>query len=163
MTSTNLVSPSSRLAEPSIYDGYIASALGLKQSFSLLIDAGPEHCRAACLVGGLILECLLKAHLTKQGLEQQKLGSQDLRHDLQNLWSSAQNLGLPVTNECPQWLATLNSLHFRNKESTANGNTYAIRYQGPYHGLTYPNLQEMQAGVLQIYGMVIDANHFNSL
>jgi hypothetical protein len=51
---------------------------------------------AHALLSGHILECSLKAFLSKAGLTERELKKIDLRHNLLELWARAAAMGLPV-------------------------------------------------------------------
>jgi hypothetical protein len=56
----------------------------------------PESAWAFALVSGQILECSLKAFLSKAGQTQERLKQQGVRHNLSALWKAAANQGLPI-------------------------------------------------------------------
>jgi len=89
---------------------------------------------ALALLSGQILECSLKAFLSKAGLAEHELTrKKDVRHNLLELWALAVRKGLCITATPPQWAETLNRLH---------DYPYHLRYPMGLNGLVLPNPQQ---------------------
>lgn len=115
-------------------DGYMASANGLLPSLKLLASSGSEHLRACALVGGNLLECALKAFLTKK-VEANALKEPKIRHNLEALWRMSVENNLPIDAAPPPWCVVLNSRH--------GGQKFHLRYQAEVHGLKFPHPSDM--------------------
>ena len=147
-----------RLVPPSPEQGYLASIQAFRPSFELLVTAGDEHVRASALVGGLMVECLLKAYVvhnsSKSGAPTKTLQG----HDLELLWSDAVQAGLSINADVPDWCRVLNCLHYGNKDPENTGTQsnvpfdlrYPLRYQSKMNGLSFPVPSELHAGVLSL-------------
>jgi len=123
-----------RLSPMTALDGYMASATGLLPSLKLLASSGPQHSRACALVGGNLLECALKAFLTKK-VDAAVLKKPYIRHNLEALWRMSVENNLPIDATPPAWCVVLNSLH--------GGPKFHLRYQAEVHGLTFPHPSDM--------------------
>ena len=123
----------------------MVSAVGLLPSLHLLTSSGPEHLRACSIVGGLVVECALKAFLSHTGIAENKLRDSLLRHNLEALWAKAAERGLFIKLPTPQWCVTLNSLHDQ---------PYHLRYQSKVHGLSFPVPSDMIAGLSALVATV---------
>lgn len=78
-----------------------------------------ETAWALAFIAGQIVECSLKAYLSRRGVPREKLKG----HDLAKLWKSAEGLGF-VHSE-PSWLQRLGELH---------GYPYVLRYAENING-----------------------------
>ena len=81
-----------------------------------------------------VLECLLKAFLSREGMSDSELKSQSIRHDLAKLWSEAVARGLDVSAAPPDWVTCLSRLH---------GPPYFLRYSTNVHVIVSPATQPM--------------------
>jgi len=79
------------------HDAFLAVAVGLMRGAAVLAAAPPsESAWAFALLSGQILECSLKAFLSKAGVTQEELNR--IGHNLSELWLRAANRGLePLT------------------------------------------------------------------
>jgi hypothetical protein len=163
--SVNIVAPMPRMEPVTPEQGYMASVEAFLPSFELLAVSGDRHARASALVGGLIVECLLKAYLVHTKSKPDKPGDVLQGHDLQSLWSDAEQAGLPIPAVVPAWCVVLNCLHFGNKDPENKGEnrrvprerTFPLRYQSTMHVLRFPVSREMLEGVLALSSAVANA------
>jgi hypothetical protein len=115
------------------HEAYLAAAVGLMRGAMLLADAPPsDSALAFALLSGQILECSLKAFLSKAGVKERELKQPVLRHNLSALWKLAATKGLPISAIPPDWAGILNGLH----------DPYYLRYPKGLHGLVLPNAQQ---------------------
>ena len=123
-----------------IHDSYLTTAVGLMRGATVLAASPPDESGwAFALVSGQILECSLKAFLSK-------LGQTGLNgHDLAKLWARAAGRGLPI-GDMPQWAKTLNSLH--------GPPNYHVRYPDKLNGLIFPEPHETEAALRNIIDTV---------
>jgi hypothetical protein len=125
---------------PAPHDALFAAAVGLMRGVTVLAAATPsESAWALALVSGHILECSLKAFLSKEGLSEVELKT--LGHNLSKLWARAVENGLPISTSPPDWAMTLNQLH---------GSPFMLRYPLGLNGLVFPNAQEVTSGLQNI-------------
>ena len=120
------------VAPVATHQAFLAAAVGLMPGAMVLAAASPsESAWALALVSGQILECSLKAFLSKAGLTEPELKKDG--HNLSALWKLAATKGLPISATPPDWAGSLNSLH---------ANPYNLRYPMGLHGLVLPNAQQ---------------------
>jgi len=101
-----------------------------------LLAANPSTSPIAhSLLSAQILECLLKAFLSKNGATETELRKK-LGHNLAGLWQLASRLGLNIPQSPPAWVVCLNGLH---------DSPYYLRYAPGVHALVLPNLKVMSA------------------
>ena len=92
------------------HEAFLSVAVGLISGAMVLAAASQsESSPAFALVSGQLLECSLKAFLSKRGLTEEEL-KKDFGHDLLKLWAEAVTKGLPFTTP-PKWVETLDRLH----------------------------------------------------
>ena len=150
--SASIVMPMLRMVPVTPEIGYMTSARNFLPSFELLVGSGAQHLRAGALVGGLIVECLLKAVIAAGDV---------ISHDLQELWAMAAQK-IPLDPVVPDWCVILNTLHFGNKDPQNIGESipvpkqlrYPLRYQSRMNGLVYPVQNDMLEGVLALRSTV---------
>ncbi len=109
-----------------------------------LLAASPEvPGTALTLISGHILECLLKAFLSKNGVSGDEL-KKKLGHNLRELWERSVGLGCPDNPAFPPWAERLNAVC---------GKKARLRYPEGLHGLVLPGAQPMTAelgGLLEV-------------
>lgn len=116
------------------HEAFLAVAAGLMRGATVLAAAPlSESSMALALLSGQILECSLKAFLSKAGLTERELRKKKVRHNLLELWALAVTNGLRISATPPHWAETLNSLH---------DDPYRLRYPMWLHGLVLPNAQQ---------------------
>jgi hypothetical protein len=165
MNSTVATLPMFRAVAVTAEQGYLASIQAFRPSFELLVAAGNEHVRASALVGGLMVECLLKAYLVHISSNPDEPTKTRQGHDLELLWSDAVQAGLTIDAKVPAWCVVLNCLHFGNKDPQNTGAQsnapvdlrYPLRYQSKMNGLSFPVPSELHAGVLSLLQAVNQA------
>jgi hypothetical protein len=99
----------------------------------VLAVASPLPALALALVAAHILECLLKAYLSRDGSDTE-LKKPDVRHDLNALWAMARAEGLRVQESPPSWVDRLSDLHKP---------PYYLRYSTGVHGIVLPGVEPM--------------------
>jgi len=112
-------------------EAFLAVAVGLVRGAMVLAAAPPsESAWALALVSGHILECSLKAFLSKAGLTEPEL--KEVGHNLSELWARAVRKGLPISATPPDWTETLNRLHDK---------PYILRYPMGLHAHESPHFK----------------------
>jgi len=99
----------------------------------VLAAASPLPVLALALVAAHVLECLLKAYLSRDGSDAEVRNS-DVYHDLNALWAMAFSQGLRVPESPPGWVDGLSGLHKR---------PYYLRYSTGVHGIVSPGAEPM--------------------
>jgi hypothetical protein len=118
------------------HEAFLTVAVGLMPGATVLAAAPPpESAMALALVSGQILECSLKAFLSKCGLDEEKL-KRTFGHNLLDLWRESVTKGLRISATPPHWAETLNSLHYSLRNSPT------LRYPMGLNVLLLPNAQE---------------------
>ncbi|MGH7930762.1 MAG: hypothetical protein ACREQV_23570, partial [Candidatus Binatia bacterium] len=97
------------VAPPGPPHTYFGVAQQLLPAVTTLANA-PASAWALALLCAHMLECLLKAYLSRGGSDTH-LKQQQIRHNLDRLWRQAGVEGLPVHAEPPDWVARLSALH----------------------------------------------------
>jgi len=99
-----------------------------------LAAATPVPAPALAFLCSHILECLLKAYLSRDGSDARLKDDSKLRHDLNALWELAFVEGLPIEKSPPTWVNTLSNLH---------KSPYYLRYSTGVHGIVTPGAEPM--------------------
>ncbi len=99
----------------------------------ILADASPLPALPLAMISAHVLECILKAYLSKSG-DDRRLRQSDVRHNLEALWSLARADGLNIQIQPPQWVADLSQLH---------DSPYYLRYSTGVHGIVVPAPEPM--------------------
>ncbi|HPQ24168.1 MAG TPA: hypothetical protein PLY75_04470 [Gammaproteobacteria bacterium] len=94
------------------------------------------------------LECVLKAFLTHQGIEEKKLKHHDVRHNLEELWVLAASHGANLAAEPAPWCRRLNELHDK---------PYYFRYPMKLHGVVMPGPEPMASEMQEVIRSIGDA------
>ena len=100
----------------------------------VLAASHPVPSTALTFVAAHVLECLLKAILSKRGMSEKDLKDKVRRHNLARLWQDAAAGGPPFTTAIPAWVDRLNGLHDR---------PFFLRYPTTVHGLVLPATPSM--------------------
>ena len=113
---------------------YFGAAEAIMHGVRQLATSGPEVCVPLTLLAGQMLECLLKAYLSKHGAAESDLKQHTVRHNLKELWLRANQSGLPNDSTPPQWVECLSGLH---------NSPFYLRYPMGLNGLVLPGVQLM--------------------
>jgi hypothetical protein len=128
-------------APPHTYFGVAQSMmLGVK----VLAAASPPPALALALVAAHVLECLLKAYLSREGSDD-ALRKTAVRHNLNRLWAMAFAQGLRVPESPPSWVDRLSGLHKW---------PYYLRYSTDVHGIVSPGAEPMTSGLAALLEIV---------
>ncbi|WP_375738289.1 hypothetical protein [Pseudomonas boanensis] len=92
---------------------YLGVAESMIPGVKVLADAPPACAPALALVAAHVLECLLKAYLSRDGSDDglKTLKENAIRHNLEKLWAMAHSQGLQISEQPPDWVVTLSRLH----------------------------------------------------
>ena len=112
---------------------YLGVAQGMLSGLKVLADASPPPILALSLVAAHMLECLLKAFLSKDGSDAD-LKNKKVRHNLNALWRMAFEQGLRISETPPSWADRLSSVH---------NSPYYLRYSTGVHGIILPAVEPM--------------------
>ena len=112
---------------------YFGVAQTMIPGVKVLAAASPLPALALALVAAHVLECLLKAYLSKDGSDA-VLKNPDVRHGLEALWAMAFAQGLRIAESPPDWVACLSALH---------KSPYYLRYSTGVHGIVSPGAEPM--------------------
>ena len=93
-----------------------------------------------------VLECLLKAYLSKAGLSDASLRNHATRHNLNALWALAALQGLRIQATPPDWVTCLSGLH--------GPPFYFLRYATRVHVIVSPAAEPMASELLAILEVV---------
>lgn len=122
---------------------YFGVAQSMMAGVKILAAASPSPALALSLLAAHVLECLLKANLSRNGSDA-AVKKRDIRHDLEALWARAFAQGLRVPESPPDWVTCLSGLHKR---------PYYPRYSDGVHGIVSPGPEPMTSeleGLLEI-------------
>lgn len=122
---------------------YLGVARNMMVGVRVLAAALPPPASALALVAAHVLECLLKAFLTRH-----RPGDELKTHNLIKLWNDALYDGLPVHKTPPAWVDCLNHLH--------NG-PYYLRYSTEVHGIVTPRAEPMTSELSDLVEVVQQA------
>ena len=118
--SSNSTLPSLEIAQPEDGDGYLVVARELLQGVEMLATFTKVSPRACALIAAHSLECTLKAYLWHKE-KRSELVSQNVRHNILELWKLAYNENsLGISETPPTWVRILSEGH---------GPNYYFRYQ----------------------------------
>jgi len=110
----------------------------------VLAVVSPPSPLALSLVAAHVLECLLKAYLSRNGSDA-ALRDPTVRHDLNALWAMAFAQGLRVPQSPPSWVDCLSGLHKW---------PYYVRYSTGVHGIVSPGAEPMTSELAALVGIV---------
>lgn len=136
--------PSLRLLPPAPPHTYLGVAYSLINGVRVLADASPTTSRALALVSAHVLECTLKAYISRDGSDS-VIKASDLRHNLVGLWSLAHERGLQISSTPPSWVTTLGQTH---------GSPYHLRYSTGVHGISMPSPEPMATELQSLLDLV---------
>ena len=144
----NLVAPAMRMLPAGPPHTCFGVARSMLPGVRTLSAATPLAPLALCLVAAHVLECTLKAYLSRGGSDKAVRAS-TVRHNIVALWSMAHAQGLAVTLAPPDWVKTLSDLH---------NSPYHLRYSTGVYGIVKPAIQPMAAeleSLVQTVGLAI--------
>ena len=123
---------------------YFGVAQSLMPGVKVLAGASPSPALALALVAAHVLECLLKAYLSKDGSDV-AVKDQNVRHNLNALWAMAFKQGLRVQELPPSWVDCLSGLH---------KSPYYLRYSTSIHGIVSPGAEPMASELAALLEVV---------
>jgi hypothetical protein len=100
---------------------------------TVLAAAKPLPALPLALVAAHVLECLLKAYLSRGGSDA-ALKKKGVRHNLPALWARSFAQGLRILESPPDWVRLLGGLHDA---------PYYLRYSTGVHGIVSPAAEPM--------------------
>lgn len=115
---------------PHTYQGI---AYAMLPGVRILAAASPLPALPLAMVSAHVLECTLKAYLSRAG-DDRKVRTPGVRHNLNILWSLAHTDGLNIQSQPPQWVTCLSQLH---------APPYFLRYSSGVHGISTPAPEPM--------------------
>jgi hypothetical protein len=124
--------------------------LGIAEAFMpgvvILSSAQAAGARANAFLCAHILECLLKACLSRARVSKKQLTGKELRHNLLGLWSLAISKGVTIPADAPRWVVQLSHLHNEPK--------YYLRYPADVNGIVMPETQLMVSDLTELVATV---------
>jgi hypothetical protein len=126
---------------------YLGVAETMLPGVHILATTRPLAALPLALVSAHVLECALKAYLSKSG-DDNRLKEQSIRHNLNKLWELAYSEGLNVQDQPPQWVNCLSHLHDK---------PYHLRYSTGIHGLGTPAPEPMKTELTKLIEQVRSA------
>ena len=123
---------------------YLAIAQFMLHGVAPLAAAGANASVALAFVAAQVVECSLKAYLSRNG-DDKRLKAKSVRHNLEALWHLAHAEGLALSAPIPSWLTTLNELH---------DDPFRIRYSTGAHGLFTPASEPMATDIAALVSLV---------
>lgn len=115
---------------PHTYQGI---AFAMLPGVRVLAAASPLPALPLAMVSAHVLECTLKAYLSRSG-DDRSVKANGVRHNLNALWSLAHSDGLQIQSQPPQWVACLSQLH---------DSPYFLRYSTGVHSISTPAPEPM--------------------
>jgi len=134
-----------RMVRPVPPHTYLGVAHSMVRGIRALADASPVPGLALALVAGHVLECTLKAYLSRDGDDSAVKHDPKVRHNLARLWSMANTQGLRIPSEMPSWATTLNQGH---------DSPYYLRYSDGVHGIALPSAEPMASELQALLNLV---------
>ena len=125
--------PSLRVLPPGPPHTYLGIAYAMLPGVRILAAASPLPALPMAMVSAHVLECILKAYLSRSG-DDNRVKQSDVRHNLNGLWSLAHSEGLNIQSAPPQWVECLSLLH---------DSPYYLRYSTGVHGFSTPAPEPM--------------------
>ena len=112
---------------------YLGIAYAMLPGVRVLAGATPLPALPLAMLSSHILECGLKAYLSRSG-DDSRVKQQRIRHNLNELWALASSEGLSIPTQPPQWADCLSHLHKP---------PYFLRYSTGVHGISTPAPEPM--------------------
>ena len=139
-----ITSQPSTIAPPAPPHTYFGIAESMMSGVKVLAAASPSPALALTFVAAHVLECLLKAYLSKDGSDV-AVKDQKVRHNLNTLWAMAFAQGLRVPESPPCWADCLSGLHKP---------PYYLRYSTGVHGIVTPGVEPMTSELAALLEVV---------
>lgn len=148
----SIINQPDRVVPPAPPHTFFGVAQNLMPGLRVLAAASPPPSLTLSLVAAHVLECLLKAYLSRDGSDAELL-NRKVRHDLKALWGMAFAQGLLVSESLPSWADCLDGLH---KYS------YHLRYSTGVHGIVLPSAEPMTSELAVLIEIVREQLKFGS-
>lgn len=132
------------IARPAPPNTYFGVAQSLMPGVKALAVASPLPVLALALVAAHILECLLKAYLSKNGSDT-VVQDHNVRHNLNAMWAMAYAQGLDIPESPPSWVDCLSGLHKP---------PYHLRYSTGVHGIVSPGAEPITSELAALLELV---------
>lgn len=123
---------------------YFGVAQSMLPGVKILALASPTSPLSLAFVAAHVLECLLKAYLSRDGSDA-PLKKRDVCHDLNALWAMAFTQGLRIEQSPPHWVDRLSGLH---------KTPYHLRYSEGVHGIVLPSVDPMTSELAALLEIV---------
>lgn len=136
-----------RVVPPAPPQTYLGIAHSMIKGARVLADASPPSLLALALIAAHVLECTLKAYLSRNGDDTAVKNDPKVRHNLSALWSMAHDQGLGIPSAMPGWAATLSQGHVF---------PYFLRYSTGVHGISLPSAEPMVTELQALLSLVQD-------
>jgi hypothetical protein len=107
---------------------YLGVAESILPGIQVLASQTRPPAIPATLLAAHMLECLLKAYLSRNG-DDKRLLVGDMRHNIAALWQLASREGINLPAQLPTWASTLSHLHDR---------PFYLRYSTGVNGVVTP-------------------------
>jgi hypothetical protein len=128
---------------------YVGVAESLLPGVRILANASSTRGLPLSLVSAHVLECILKAYLSKAlGSDASLRKDSKLRHNLAVMWSLAEGHGLKLPNPAPSWVECLSRLH---------DHPFHLRYSTGVHAVISPAPEQMASDLPQLLALVREA------
>jgi len=109
-----------------------------------LAAANPSSSMALALVSSHVLECALKAYLSRHG-DDRHVRKADVRHHLVRLWEFSVAEGLDIEPHPPSWVVLLSQVHDK---------PFFLRYSTGVHGISLPGAEPMASELSDVLDTV---------
>ncbi len=132
------------IASPGPPHTYLGVARSMLPGALLLAQSPNTSPMALALVSSHVVECSLKAYLSRDGSDS-ILRKPQIRHNLVGLCELARNEGLPIDSSPPNWVSRLGEVH---------GSPYFLRYSTGVNGIVLPNAESIANGARNLLTLV---------
>jgi hypothetical protein len=132
------------IAPPAPPHTYLGVARGMMPGVHALAVRPLVSPLALALVAAHVLECVLKAYLSRGGSDA-AVKESVVRHNLTALWDMALKAGLPISATPPSWVQRLSEVH---------GSPYYLRYSTGVHGIVLPAPEPVATELPELLALV---------
>lgn len=139
------VAPQTKDSDVCTSGAYLNGATDILNAVDVLAKMKPKPLIAIGILSAHCLELILKAYLICKGVDEP--GLKKVRHDLEEAWSKAAELGLRVEKPPPRWCTVLNAAHDK---------PYLFRYPRNSSFLTLPHVPTLLDNLRTVLGSVTD-------